>query len=84
LVFIEVNEMGQFLFLEQRNPQFSMLDAFAEFLMRRDQHFEYSFPSSPITLSDFHRETSRQVSLSGHVEFSRHAQTNESAMAASR
>ncbi|MDN2671829.1 hypothetical protein OX459_10545 [Janthinobacterium sp. SUN026] len=33
-VFLEVNEMGQFLWIERANPDIRMLDAFCDFLIR--------------------------------------------------
>lgn len=33
-VFLEVNEMGQFLWIERANPDIRMLDTFCDFLIR--------------------------------------------------
>lgn len=40
-VFLEVNQMGQFLWVEEANPEFPMLQAFAEFLVSRDPDFRF-------------------------------------------
>lgn len=40
-VFLEVNEMGQFLFLEERNPEIRLLAPFTEFLIRGDPRFQW-------------------------------------------
>ncbi len=40
-VFLEVNEAGQFLFLESWCPELPMLDMFCGFLESRDPDFEY-------------------------------------------
>jgi hypothetical protein len=38
-VFLEVNEMGQFLWLEQVNPEFAMLDTFIDFIEAHSRSF---------------------------------------------
>jgi glutathione synthase/RimK-type ligase-like ATP-grasp enzyme len=40
-VFLEVNESGQFLWLEQMLPEYALLDSFAEFLASGDPEFTY-------------------------------------------
>jgi glutathione synthase/RimK-type ligase-like ATP-grasp enzyme len=40
-VFLEVNESGQFLWLEQMLPEYPLLDSFAEFLASGDPEFTY-------------------------------------------
>lgn len=40
-VFLEVNEQGQFLWLEEYNPDFKILDIFIQFLIQRTQYFEW-------------------------------------------
>jgi glutathione synthase/RimK-type ligase-like ATP-grasp enzyme len=46
-VFLEVNEMGQFLFLEGDNPEFPLLDCFVKFMLSRNPKFKYS-PTKPL------------------------------------
>ena len=38
-VFLEVNQMGQFLWIEQVNPEFPLLQVFTDFLLSRDPTF---------------------------------------------
>jgi glutathione synthase/RimK-type ligase-like ATP-grasp enzyme len=40
-VFLEVNQMGQFLWVEEANPEFPLLAAFAEFLVSQDPDFRH-------------------------------------------
>jgi hypothetical protein len=47
-VFLEVNEMGQFLFLEYY-AGLPLLEAFSEFLLSADPDFEWSPSSSPLS-----------------------------------
>ncbi|ALN92488.1 hypothetical protein [Lysobacter gummosus] len=42
-VFLEVNEMGQFLWLEGINPDLQLLDCFVRFLRSRDPRFVYDW-----------------------------------------
>ncbi|HTA66269.1 MAG TPA: hypothetical protein VK753_12270 [Xanthomonadaceae bacterium] len=47
-VFLEVNQMGQFLFLETWCPELAVLDAFCAFLLSRDPDFTYVQPRNPV------------------------------------
>lgn len=49
-VFLEVNEAGQFLFLEMWCPQLPLIDACCAFLLARDADFRYQQPQSPVRL----------------------------------
>lgn len=40
-VFLEVNEQGQFLWIEEYNPQFKMLDIFIHFLLNQSTQFQW-------------------------------------------
>jgi len=53
--FLEINEVGQMLFLEDRCPDVPVLDAFCRFLKSKDAHFLYKQPSNAnrVRLSDF-------------------------------
>jgi hypothetical protein len=51
-VFLEVNEAGQFIFLETWCPQLSVIDAFCAFMESRDPAFLYRMPRTPRRLSD--------------------------------
>lgn len=46
-VFLEVNEMGQFLFLERYVPELPLLDAFSDFLIQGSPEFAW-IPSSRV------------------------------------
>jgi glutathione synthase/RimK-type ligase-like ATP-grasp enzyme len=84
LIFIEINEMGQFLFLEQRNSKARLLDAFTSFLISGDPLFEYSESQNPILLSEFEQSNQNREVYALHAEFSRSAVTDEAALVASR
>ncbi|GIX17786.1 MAG: hypothetical protein KatS3mg119_1972 [Rhodothalassiaceae bacterium] len=51
-VFLEVNEMGQWLWIEFRLPEVPLLDAFCRFLLSRDPEFVYRPEGSLIPLAD--------------------------------
>ena len=51
--FLEVNEQGQFLFVEDRLPELPLLDAFAHFCISAKVDFVYAKTSDPATFSDF-------------------------------
>jgi glutathione synthase/RimK-type ligase-like ATP-grasp enzyme len=51
-VFLEVNQMGQFLWVEYENPRFPLLQAFCDFLVSRDPEFRYAAPSSSVTMAE--------------------------------
>jgi hypothetical protein len=40
-VFLEVNEMGAFLWIEERLPELELLDAFCEFLIQGRRDFSW-------------------------------------------
>lgn len=50
-VFLEVNQMGQFLWIEDANPEISLLQPFCEFLVSRDPGFRRSPTARPITMA---------------------------------
>lgn len=55
-VFLEVNEMGQFLWIEERLPELPLLDAFCDFLMVRQRGFVYALKENPIRLADIYND----------------------------
>jgi glutathione synthase/RimK-type ligase-like ATP-grasp enzyme len=83
-LFIEVNEMGQFLFLERRNPEVTLLDAFTNFVLSCDPNFEYKRSARPLSLADYHGAQIAPDVLEKHADFSRNAVTNEAVLAPSR
>lgn len=52
-VFLEVNEQGQFLFLEERVPEAPLLDAFCQFLMSGRKDYTYTQTPTPVRFADF-------------------------------
>ncbi len=50
-VFLEVNEMGQFLFVEEYTD-LPLLDAFCDFLIAADPAFQYQWRSDPIRFAE--------------------------------
>ncbi len=40
-IFLGVNEQGQFLWIEELNPNFKMLDIFINFMLNKSPHFEW-------------------------------------------
>jgi len=69
-VFLEVNEGGQFLWLEERVPDLRMLDIFSEFIASGDPDFVYSDQRSgkSVALSDFAEEAWIEQEREVHVE----------------
>jgi glutathione synthase/RimK-type ligase-like ATP-grasp enzyme len=67
-VFFEVNEMGQFLWVEEMCPSIPLLDAFAKFLIASDVSFVYDEKrSSSCAFSEVTTDESCQVFLSERV-----------------
>lgn len=52
-VFLEINESGQFLFLEQLCPALPILDAFSEFLVSGEEDFIYEETASGLTFEEY-------------------------------
>lgn len=53
IVFFEINQQGQFLWLEDVNPAVPMLDVMVQFLANASPDFRYSEPAHTLRLSDF-------------------------------
>jgi hypothetical protein len=51
-VFLEVNEMGQFLWVEELNPDFRLLDPFCEFLIQARTNFKWQMSSGNLRFGD--------------------------------
>ncbi len=49
-IYLEVNEAGQFIFVEQWCPELTLFDAFCAFIESGDPNFVYARPTSPQTL----------------------------------
>lgn len=41
-IFLEVNEQGQFLWIEELNPDFKMLDIFINFIINKSKSFKWN------------------------------------------
>ncbi|NOT39908.1 MAG: hypothetical protein HOP13_05395 [Alphaproteobacteria bacterium] len=52
-VFLEVNEAGQFLWVERFCPEIPMLDCFTQFLLSRNPRFRYEEPAAPLRVRDY-------------------------------
>ncbi len=52
-IFLGVNEQGQFLWIEELNPNFKMLDIFIKFLLNKSPHFEWDRENIYLALDDF-------------------------------
>lgn len=53
MVFLEINEQGQFLFLEERVSGMHLLDAFSDFCISASPDFVYSKKAPEVLLSEF-------------------------------
>lgn len=69
-VFLEANEAGQFLWVEQRVPDLPILDIFCDFLVSADPAFVYDFQKSNnvMPLADFKEEDWLQRQRDAHGE----------------
>ncbi len=54
-VFLEVNEMGQFLWIERANPKIKLLDVFCEFLINKQFDFEYKQTENAVRYEDAYK-----------------------------
>ncbi|MCP3963387.1 MAG: hypothetical protein GY719_36575 [bacterium] len=59
-VFLEVNEMGQFLWIEEFCPEIQLLDAFCEFLIQRRLDFDWRQSANSVRFADLRSEEARQ------------------------
>jgi hypothetical protein len=67
-VFLEVNEMGQFLFLETRTGM-PLLDAFTDFLLSGTRDFKWQEPAKPLRYLDVSEIAVQEAEASarGHI-----------------
>lgn len=52
-VFLEINEMGQFLWLEQEDPEIPLLDCFTQFVHSRNPRFQYEAGKSVCSVAEY-------------------------------
>lgn len=50
--FLEINEQGQFLWIEDNNPNIKMLDAFSDFLINCSRNFKWKQSKNSISVLD--------------------------------
>lgn len=55
-IFLELNEMGNFLWLEGANPDIPLLDCFSEFLISGDREYRYFEKPGRIRYIDFRND----------------------------
>ena len=51
-VFLEINQMGQFLWVEEENNAFPMLQAFCDFLVSSSPTFRYTARPQAVTMAE--------------------------------
>src|SRR6185295_14798986 len=59
-IFLEVNEMGQFLWVEEINPAIMLLEPFAEFLVSCDKNFKWRRTKGGVHWLDLREELIRR------------------------
>jgi glutathione synthase/RimK-type ligase-like ATP-grasp enzyme len=59
-VFLEINEMGQFLWIEEINPEFMLFDAFVEFLIHATPDFPWRPTPTGLRWLDFRDNSAHQ------------------------
>ena len=68
--FLEVNQQGQFLWIEQLCPEVKLLDAFVRFLCQRAGHPDTAtgVQYADIIASNLHNQVFNEFAHHGHVE----------------
>jgi hypothetical protein len=79
VVFLEVNEMGAFLWIEKQIPKIGLLDAFCEFLLNRDPDFLWQPGTNRIPLRDVEDSALRQMTVCGRSHIMKQVDTAEDA-----
>lgn len=69
-VFLEINECGQFLWLERVLPELPLLDAAFQFSLNVSETFKYSPNASSVFLSDYEKTSDYADFLSSFQAFS--------------
>lgn len=52
-IFLEVNEQGQFLWIEELNPDFKMLDIFINFIINKSKSFKWNSNNSAHSIEKY-------------------------------
>ena len=68
--FLEINEQGQFFWIEELCPEINLLDAFTDFLISGTEDFNYRKQQHPILLRDFKTRviSLRENAISRHIK----------------
>jgi glutathione synthase/RimK-type ligase-like ATP-grasp enzyme len=75
-IFLEVNEQGQFLWLEDYNPEFKMLDIFIQFLVNKSRRFKWQPKTTTHTIEKY---TNQMISMVAQ-NMRRHVDLNNAKM----
>lgn len=70
-VFLEVNEQGQFLWMEQYNPDIKLLDPFVQFLIGGNKNFKYSSKKSLLLNKDIFENISFKEKVKSEIKGSK-------------
>lgn len=62
IYFLEVNQQGQFLWIEDFLPEMRMLDMFVHFIINKSVDFKWSLSAQSIKLKDYEKNVSIPVS----------------------
>lgn len=78
-VFLEVNEQGQFLWIEEFNPGFKMLDIFVNFLINQSEKFVWNPQKIEHEIDKYRNEMSNVMSrnLLRHVDLNSQKSYNQ-------
>lgn len=71
-VFLEVNEQGQFLWIEEFNPDFKMLDIFIQYMLHGSVDFEWDAASCKHSIEQYRS----QMKAIFEINMARHVQLN--------
>lgn len=69
-VLLEVNEQGQFLWIEEYNPEFKMLDIFVNFITNKSKKFTWDPRQAKHTIERYRLEMGKMMAenMSRHVD----------------
>lgn len=72
-IFIGVNEQGQFLWIEELNPNFKMLDIFVKFLLNKSPHFEWDRENINFSLDKYKSQITEiyNENIQNHISINR-------------
>ncbi len=66
--FLEINEQGQFLWIEDSNPEIKLLDAFTDFLITGTKDFSWKKSETSLAIKDFREKmvSNKQIAIRNH------------------